>query len=375
MTGTTAKSGRTGAIRPALLETRFPTFIPSYEGESGPDETLGRLNLNEAIFPPSDAAIAAARDALAFSHRYPDDFGTALKSELSTRTGIAPEAIHLGSGSSELLFAAVQISIEAGDHAVLPAPTFPVCAKAITHAGGRMTQVPVRADGANDVDAMLAAITAETRLFYLCTPNNPTGADLSADDLARAIANVPDQCLLLIDEAYMEFAVAEGGVDALSLIGDRSGPWMITRTFSKVYCLSALRVGYAFSSGGDVSQALNQVRANFTVSRPALAAALAALKDDDYLRHVLSATINARHELAKGLSGLACSVLPSRANFLTVRPHSVSAVKLAAQARDAGLLVQAMPWPDAIGSLRLTIGTPSQNETLLAVLRAGLGEG
>ena len=371
MTGTTPKSAR-GAILPAYLETSFPAFVPMAEGGDGPDDTLARLNLNEAMVPPSPAALDAARAALDHVHRYPDDYGTALKQALSDHLGVAPEALHLGCGSSELLFAAVRISVGAGDHAVLPDPTFPICAKTIVQTGGRMTQVPVRADGANDVDAMLAALTPETRLLYICTPNNPTGADLDESDLAQVIAGVPDTCLLVIDEAYVEFAIAQGGADALSLIGARKGPWMITRTFSKAYSLSGLRVGYAIASEGEVTQALNQLRAAFTVNRPALAAARAALADQDYLADTLRQTIAAREDLAAALAELDCLVLPSRANFVTIRPRSVPAKTLAEQARDADILVQAMPWPDDLGSLRITVGTPAQNEALLAVLRAAM---
>jgi histidinol-phosphate aminotransferase len=371
MTGTTPEEAR-GAILPTLLETRFPSFLRQRGDAGGLDESPARLNLNEAMMPPSPAALEAAHAALALSHRYPDDYGTTLKKALSERTGIAPEAIHLGCGSSELLIAAVHICIGKGDHAVLPAPTFPTCAKVITLVGGKMTQVPVTKNGANDVDAMLAAITPDTRLFYLCTPNNPTGASLSKSNLARAIAGVPDQCLLLIDEAYMEFAVAEGDTDALSLIGARLGPWLITRTFSKAYCLSALRVGYAFSSGGAVTQALNQIRTNFSVNRPALAAALAALQDEAYLNDVLTRTIRARQDLATSLTTLDCTVLPSRTNFLMIRPHSVAATDLAERARKAGILIQALPWPDERGSLRVTIGTPAHNQQLLTALRDAL---
>lgn len=373
MIGTMPKA-RSGAIRPVMSEAGFPGFVPLADVEGGPDRAFARLNLNEAMHPPSPAAINAAQQALANSNRYPDDLGTDLRAALADHIGVDVDRLHLGCGSSELLVAAVQIAIAPGDHAIVPSPTFPVCAKRVVLADGRLTEVPVRADGSNDVGAMLAAITDDTRLFYVCTPNNPTGADLTASDLERVIAGVPDGCLLLIDEAYVEFAIAEGGVDAISLIGQRVGPWMITRTFSKAYCLSALRVGYAISSPGAVTQGLIQNRSSFSVSRPALAAASAALRDQDYMQNVLANTIAARQELAVGLNGLGCTVLPSRANFLTVRPHEVPAADLAQLARDAGILIQAMPWPDDKGSLRITVGTPPENQRLLDVLAPALSE-
>src|SRR5262245_32178738 len=199
----------------------FSSPKPAPETGDGPSAGTIRLNLNEAPYPPSPLAIAAAQEALAFSNRYPDHYCTELAQEISRRTGVATDAIVFGNGSGELLVQSAMISLEPGDEAVMPSPTFPTCGKGVQIAGARIVNVPLRADGVNDVPAMLKAITPRTRLFYICTPNNPTGGSLTAEELTTAITQVPDSCMLVIDEAYHEFAGVAGGPDVLPLLAER----------------------------------------------------------------------------------------------------------------------------------------------------------
>lgn len=363
------------ARRPDLIvsvvaEHDGPQLQSPAEGEDGPASRPVRMNLNESPFPPSEKVVDAAARAVAHANRYPDNNGRLLIAELGRRSGIPHQNIHLGCGSSEILIAAIRATIGPGDAMVQATPTFGVCANAARIAGGDVVDVPVRQDGSNDIAAMLQAVTPQTRVFYVCTPNNPTGGDLSPDDLERAIREVPDTVLLLIDEAYVEFAIAEGGADSLSFIGQRTGPWLITRTFSKAYCLSGLRIGYGFSSPGAVATALQTLRPAFTISRPALAAGRAALSDGDHIQSVLARTIAARDRLAVGLAERGFEVLPSRANFVTARPprHRPSAKAIAIAMEERGFLLQVLPWPDEQGSLRLTVALPEDNERFLRAL-------
>ena len=280
---------------------------------------LRRLNLNESLLPPSPKAIQAMTDALSDAESYPDHGCAALANLLFERTGIPLDRISFGNGSGELLTMAATLAIEPGDEAVFPSPTFPTCIKGVGLAGGSAIEVPVKADGVNDVDAMLAAVTDKTRLFYLCTPNNPTGGAIAEDDLVKAVRGVPDNCLLVVDEAYHEFAHAEGGPDVLTLLEVRTGPWAVTRSFSKAYSMAGMRVGYVFTSSTELREAFWKLRGNFNVNRIALAGAVAAMEDEAYLHDTLTALFRERTRLAEGLEHLGFQVYPTQANFVTAR--------------------------------------------------------
>ncbi len=351
----------------------FPPPPTTAEPDSQGGANLARMHLNEAPIGPSPKALTAAAAALANAHRYPDHDAVELIGRIETLTGIARSRISVGNGSGEILIAVAQLAIEPGDEAVFPAPTFPTCGKGVQIAGGNLIEVPVRDDGVNDVRSMLAALTDRTRLFYLCTPNNPTGGVLSAEDIALAADTVPNECLLVVDEAYHEFAKAEGGPDVLSILRKRNGPWVVTRSFSKAYCLAGLRTGYALCSSSDIRDALWTLRPNFNLSRPALAAASAAIVDTEHLSHVLSQTMIERSRIAQTLQKMGCKLFPGSANFLTFQ-HVSSVTNLAASLSEQGVLVQALPWPNSQGSIRVTIGSRIDNDRFLAGLAAAQKE-
>jgi len=332
------------------------------------EKGLRRLNLNESLRPPSPKAIQAMADALGDVESYPDHGCAALAELLAGRTGIPVDRISFGNGSGELLTMAAALAIEPGDDAVFPTPTFPTCAKGVNIAGGNVIEVPVDAAGVNDVDAMLAAMTDRTRLFYLCTPNNPTGGVIAETALKKAAEGVPDDCLLVVDEAYYEFAHAEAACDVLALLKSRTGPWAVTRTFSKAYSMAGIRIGYVFTSNTELQKAFWKLRGNFNVNRIGLAGAVAAMKDEAYLGDTLAALIVERTRLEKGLEGLGFSVYPTQANFLTARAPKPATELSAALARH-GLLVQPMPWPGGFGTLRITIGNADDIDNVLQHLR------
>ncbi|MEQ5872774.1 aminotransferase class I/II-fold pyridoxal phosphate-dependent enzyme [Sagittula sp. NFXS13] len=352
---------------PSVEAIDFPALPLMPEAGDRPSGDLARLNLNEAPMSPSPLALAAAQVALADSHRYPDHHAVALAGTIAARTSIAADRIVFGNGSGELLVQCAQVSLDRGDEAVMPDPTFPTCGKGVQMTGAHIVKVPLRPDGANDVAAMLSAITPRTRLFYLCTPNNPTGNILGEADLERAIREVPATCLLVIDEAYFEFACGGDEPDTLTLLRSRTGPWVVTRTFSKAYCMAGLRVGYALCSDEGLKRGFSRIRHNFNVSRPSLAAARAAFEDAAYMRAAVAETVARREQLRAGLERLGFAVLPSFANFLTVRFNG-SAAALAQALHGQGIAVQALGWPDANGSLRITIGAAEENERVLAAI-------
>jgi histidinol-phosphate aminotransferase len=180
---------------------------------------------------------------------------------------------------------------------------------------------------------------------------------------------VPDDCLLVVDEAYHEFANAEGGPDVLSILQRRTGPWVVTRSFSKAYCLAGLRTGYALCSSPDIRDALWALRSNFNLSRPALAAASAAIADTEHLAHVLRQTLAERDRIAQTLQKMGCRLYSGSANFLTFQANG-DAVTLATMLGEQGVLVQVLPWPNSKGSIRVTIGSREENDRFLTGIAA-----
>ena len=355
-----------------ISKTPFPAPPVLSEGVSGFDVSIVRMNLNEAPFPPSPKSSAAALTAMRYANRYPDDGYTVLASLIAQRTGIATERITFGNGSSEILMSLPMISISQGDNAIMPSPTFPTCAKGVHIAGGTVTNVPLRQDGVNDVEAMLEAVNNHTRLFYLCSPNNPTGGILTSRELEKAAVGVPEECLLVIDEAYFEFAHKEGGADVLAILAKRIGPWVVTRSFSKAYCLAGMRVGYALCSDIEIQSALSQMRISFNIARPSVAAACAAMEDEAYMENTLNQTIAERQRLGEALEKLGFILLPSFANFLSVRP-TVSAQVIERKLAEYNILVQALGWPDEKGMLRITIDSTANNDRIIVAIDEILG--
>jgi histidinol-phosphate aminotransferase len=346
---------------PLLVPPAIPDVGP------GPDPSVVRMNLNESPLQPSPKALAAAAEAIQFSNRYPDHGCTGLMAKLAALNNFPAENIIFGNGSSELLGTLAMASLNEGDEAIFPEPTFPTGLKTSRIAGATLVKIPVAETGENDIAAMLAAVTEKTGLFYVCTPNNPTGNLASEEALRRASQEVPERCLLMIDEAYYEFGAHEGGPDVLEILKDRKGPWAVTRSLSKAYCLAGMRVGYALVSGKEVRDPLNTLRGNFNISRVAMAAAEAAVDDQAHMRKVLDQTILERNRLTKLLAVKGFSALPSFANFIVVRssgPLAPVQKKLAQH----GILTQYMPWPDENGSLRITVGSSEETDKLCSVI-------
>ena len=347
----------------------MPIMAPQIleEPNNQPNTEFVRLNLNENPLPPSPNAIVAMHDAVNIANRYPDHSCSALAQIISERVGINTDRLVFGNGSGEMLFAAAAIAVDRNEQAVLPGPTFAPVGKNVRLAGGEVITVPVLCNGSNNVAAMLDAVNEHTAMFYLCTPNSPTGGMLEADHIKLAVERVPGDCLLIVDEAYHEFASWEGGPDVLSLLAARDGPWAVIRTFSKAYGLSGARIGYAITCDRALAVGFSKIRIGFNVNRIGLAGACAAMRDQPYLEMVLDTISRERQRLSIALQNLGLRVYPSAANFLLARtdgPSETVSIKLA----ERRVLVQALPWPDDNGSLRITIGSAADNNSFLGVL-------
>ncbi|MGE5146150.1 MAG: pyridoxal phosphate-dependent aminotransferase [Candidatus Eiseniibacteriota bacterium] len=363
-----------GAATRGYLRPRFsglPAFRAPAIGTDAAGNKLAqpprRLNLNESAEPPSPRVVEAVRRAADALNRYPDPMARKLALALAERTGVAAERIVFGNGSDELIGLSLAVALDAGDSAVLPTPSFGRYLVATSVLGAEPRQIPVTAEGANDIDAMLAAIDTTTRAVVVASPNNPTGALVETAALVRLIAGVPDDCLLIIDDAYHEFARAAGAADPLDLLKTRKGGWVVLRTLSKAYSLAGLRIGYALTSADDIPNALNLVRGTFNVNVLAQAAALAALDDEDHVRAAVARCIAERERLSAGLAKLGLSVLPSAANFVSVA-LPLPAPQTVAHLAEAGILAGGVGGPPFERHVRFTIGTAQDNDAVLAAV-------
>jgi histidinol-phosphate aminotransferase len=325
------------------------------------------LHLNESPFPPSPLVIEAIVRAASGVNRYAEPRPQALGEALAAKTGIAPGLIVVGNGSDEILALACQMALAPGDSAVMPTPSFPRYRLATRMMGAQPRMVRNLADGRNDVAGLLASVDASTRLVFACTPNNPSGAPLSIDEIRALVQGVPDDVLLVIDEAYYEFDAAEGGAGALSELARRRGPWLSTRTLSKAYAIAGMRVGYGLAGSQEVADGLMRVKLNFNLSRLSVIAAQAALADEAYAQHCIAGLIAERRRLAAGIEALGFAALPSRANFVSFDYRGDAVAAMAALAGQ-GVFIREWRDPGYETFIRITVGLPEENDRALRAL-------
>jgi histidinol-phosphate aminotransferase len=301
-------------------------------------------------------------------HRYPDPRGTRLKAALADRHGIDASQILLGNGSHELLMQFAQVFAGPGTEVVYPRYGFAVFALA-TRASGATPRVAAALEEhaamplGHDVDALLAAVTPATRLMYIANPNNPTGTWLDHAALHRLVRALPDDVILVIDEAYAELADAPDYASALSLLAAHPNV-AVTRTFSKAYALAGLRCGYAIAAPGLVA-VMERVRESFNVNSMALAACEAALADVGHLAWCRARNAEQRTALRDALTRRGIDVLPSQTNFVLARFGTrTAAVEAALLERD--VVLRPMGGYDLAAYSRITVGTADENRRLLA---------
>jgi len=325
--------------------------------------TVIKLASNEnprGASPKVQAAIAAA---LADLTRYPDGNGFALKTALASRLHVAPEQIVLGNGSNDVLELVTQAFLRPGDHAVYSQYAFIVYPLATQARGARGIEVPAK-DHGHDLDAMLGAVTRNTRVVFVANPNNPTGTWLAGDVVERFIAAVPREVIVVLDEAYNEFLDPSERTDSSAWISQYPN-LVVSHTFSKAHGLAALRVGYGVMDAA-IADLLNRVRQPFNVNSLAQAAALAALEDTQYVEDSRVLNRNGRQQLEAGLHALGLHYLPSRGNFVLFEAGNAMAVYQALLRE--GVIVRPVANYGLPAWLRVTVGTPRENERFLASL-------
>jgi histidinol-phosphate aminotransferase len=353
---------------------RIPVY-PAADGYALPGD-VALLASNESPYPPIPAVVDAITAALGSLNRYPDPTNSALRAALSDRTGVPAHRIAVGNGSCDILLAAGEALLEPGAEIVYAWPSFSVYPHLAAASGARAIQVPVDAEHKHDLDAMLAEITAATRLVVVCNPNNPTSTALPLDRIEAFVRAVPRHVAVILDEAYCEFNLLQDPDDSLDLLA-RHPNLVLLRTFSKVYGLCGLRVGYALCGSEDFRTAVDQVRQPFFCNAAAQAAALEALNHQDEVARRVERNLAERIGLEEGLRRLGIEPAESQANFVWFDlpagddddPAEVEREILKGLAQ-RGILVRAGGSLGRAGALRVTVGTEAENERFLDALGA-----
>jgi histidinol-phosphate aminotransferase len=321
---------------------------------------LVQLASNESPFPPLPSVRDAIVRAAAEVNRYPDIDGAVLRARLADAHGVEVDQIVLGCGSIEVCHQAATVSAGPGSEVLLAWPTFPEYITIAALTGARARRVPLT-KARHDVVAMAEAVTEQTRVVFVCNPNNPTGTALTGAELAYLLDAIPSWCLVVVDEAYAEFAEAPEFGSALELLGAHEN-LLVLRTFSKAYGLAGLRVGYGITSG-EVASLLRLAKIPFSIGNVALAAAVASIDAGTELAARVTAMKAERKRVATQLTGLGWDIPPSQANFLWIPAGEARAAAAVRRCADSRVLVR--HYPDG---LRITIGTEEENTRLLDAL-------
>jgi len=333
------------------------------------EETIVKLASNEnprGIGPRTRAAIDAALGEIA---RYPDGNGYELKAALSRRYGVEMSSIVLGNGSNDVLELVAHAFLGPGRAAVYSQHAFAVYPLATQARGARSIVVPAKNYG-HDLDTMLAAIDEETYVIWVANPNNPTGTLARPDELESFLKRVPERVIVVVDEAYNEYLPPELKAETVKWLR-RHPNLVVTRTFSKAYGLAGLRVGYAFADA-PVADVMNRVRQPFNVNSLALAAAAAALDDMEFVARSYAENGQGMRQIEDGAQRLGLDWIPSYGNFIALRVGRAKQIYKRLLKR--GVIVRPVGGYQLPEHLRVTIGTPEENEKFLAALAASLKE-
>jgi len=358
-------------INPALND--LPVYQPGRPIEEVarelglPAAGIIKLASNENPFGPSPLALAAMQKALAGVNLYPDGNAFYLKQKLAAKLGVEPANLILGNGSNEIIEFAGHALLAPGADVVVSQYCFAVYPIVTKLFGANLITVPARNHG-HDLTAMLKAITPRTRIVFVANPNNPTGTRAPREEVIRFVNEVPDGVLLVMDEAYIDFL--DDPVDLTPLVHQNIRPNLILmRTFSKIYGLAGLRIGYGIGNPGFVA-ALEKIRQPFNINLLAQTAALAALDDVEHIRRTRQNNLAGLEFYERAFRELKLEFVPSSANFVLVRVGNGQKVFEALQRQ--GVIVRPMAGYQLPEWIRISIGTPEENERCLKVLKTGL---
>lgn len=348
--------------KPGILN--IAPYVPGKSGAKG--GKVFKLSSNESPLGPSPKALDAYRGAADKLAYYPDGAAFELREAIAARYGLKPENIVCGAGSDELLQLLAHAYLGPGDEAVYSQYGFLVY-PIVIQANGAKAKIAPETGHRADVDAMLACVSERTKLVFLANPNNPTGTYLPFDEVKRLHAGLPKHCLLVLDAAYAEYVRRndyEAGVELVSSFDNV----VMTRTFSKIHGLAALRLGWAYCPA-HVADALNRIRGPFNVNAPALAAGAAAIKDQAHVEEAVAHNDKWLPWLTHQIEELDLTVTPSVGNFILVHFSRRSVAEADSFLASRGLMLRRMEAYGLPQAMRLTVGTEEANKAVVAALK------
>ena len=351
--------------RPGVLDIEI--YVPG-ESKLPSGVTPIKLSSNESPLGPSPAAIAAYRDAAGALERYPDGQASLLRQAIARRYGLDPDRIVCGAGSDELLSLLAHAYLGPGDEAIYTEHGFLVYRIAILANGATPVVAPER-DLKSDIDAILARVTPATRMVFLANPNNPTGTYIGIEEVRRLRAGLPGNVILVLDGAYAEYVRANDYEAGIELVATTPNTVM-TRTFSKIYGLAALRLGWAYGPP-EIIGVVNRMRGPFNVSEPGIRAGVAAMEDAAHIDAATAHNDRWLPWLTDEIGRLGIGVTPSVANFLLMHfPADGSRNADAAEAhlKSRGLILRRVKAYGLPHAIRLTVGTQAENRAVVAAL-------
>ncbi|MFN3740768.1 MAG: histidinol-phosphate transaminase [Thermodesulfovibrionales bacterium] len=322
-----------------------------------------KLASNENPLGPSRKSMEAIKKATRGLNRYPDGNCYYLKKELSKKLGVTPEELIIGNGSNELLEIAAKTFLMPGDNAVMARPSFVVYAMATRIAGATPLEIPLTAEFSHDLMAMADAITDRTRIIFIANPNNPTGTINLTDEFDTFMKKVPSNVLVVVDEAYYEYVTDKRYPDTMKYL-KKGYPLLILRTFSKVYGLAGLRIGYGIASA-ELIKEMNRIREPFNVNSLAQIAAIAALRDKEHVKRSVAFNKREKQFLYGELRRLNIDFVPTEANFIYMRfPFEVQ--PLFNEMLKRGVIIR----PVGKTEIRVTVGTRKENVRFIKSLES-----
>ena len=328
-----------------------------------PADGIIKLASNENPLGPSPAALAAMQHVIANLNLYPDGNAFYLKRRLAEKLGLTPENLILGNGSNEIIEFTGHALLGPGVDVVISQYSFAVYVLVTRLFGANPIIVPAKNYG-HDLSAMLAAITPATKVVFVANPNNPTGTVASRDEVLRFVDAVPERVLLVMDEAYIEFL--DEPTDLLPLVRAGKPNLLLMRTFSKIFGLAGLRLGYGMASRELVS-AMESIRQPFNINSIAQAGALAALADTEHVRKTRANNAGGMKQIVAGLRALGVEHVPSAGNFILARVGDGN--RVFNELQKLGVIVRPMGGYELPEWIRISIGTPNENDRCLAALK------
>src|SRR5580700_3994664 len=360
------------------LEELIPDYIqglPAYVAGKPVEEVEQELKIhavklasNENPLGPSPKAMEAARRALGEANWYPDGGNKRLREILAARNHVRFEEVFVGLGSSEIIDLASRVLLRPGLDGITSEGSFALFAIAIRASGGRLIQTPMR-NYTFDLDAIAAAVTPQTRVIYIANPNNPTGTAFGAAEFSAFLKKVPGDVLVVLDEAYREYAARPDLPEALKLFREYNNI-LTLRTFSKVYGLAGLRIGYGIGHPTLVAE-MNKLRTPFNVTSVGQAAALAALDDSEHVERSVEINRAERKRMQEELRKLGLAPVASETNFLFV-PIGPRAKALCDELLQEGVIIRPLGWMGLPEAIRISVGSPAENTKLIGALAHAL---